>query len=104
MLCKQAVGILDYLRAGLGALLSESGWCAVRQMSIPGPALAEFRHKAMVIGQVIGGDKLELDLAAQVDTRLLIQKNSGFQTGFGPLMSGALPCNPHAHGDSYHVL
>jgi uncharacterized protein len=31
----------------------------------------------MIIGQIIGGKKLELDLPALVDTRLLIQANSG---------------------------
>lgn len=41
--------------------------------------MAEPRHKqeAMVIGQVVGGGKLELELPALVDTRLLIQANSG---------------------------
>lgn len=41
--------------------------------------MAEPRHKqeAMVIGQVVGGGRLELDLPALVDTRLLIQANSG---------------------------
>src|SRR5580658_7744992 len=32
---------------------------------------------AMIIGQIVGGKKLELDLPALVDTRLLIQANSG---------------------------
>src|SRR5258708_34653666 len=31
----------------------------------------------MIIGQMIGGGRLELDLPALVDTRLLIQANSG---------------------------
>jgi hypothetical protein len=31
----------------------------------------------MIIGQIIGGGKLELDLPTLVDTRLLIQANSG---------------------------
>ena len=31
----------------------------------------------MIIGQMIGGGRLELDLPALVDTRLLIQSNSG---------------------------
>src|SRR5713226_444861 len=31
----------------------------------------------MIIGQIIAGDKLELDLPTLVDTRLLIQANSG---------------------------
>src|SRR5215469_18717798 len=31
----------------------------------------------MIIGQIVGGEKLECDLAALVDTRLLIQANSG---------------------------
>src|SRR5580658_7165660 len=31
----------------------------------------------MIIGQIVGGKKLELDLPALVDTRLLIQANSG---------------------------
>src|SRR5712692_5330343 len=31
----------------------------------------------MIIGQIIGGEKLELDLPTLVDTRLLIQANSG---------------------------
>lgn len=41
--------------------------------------MAEPRHKqeAMVIGQVVVGGRLELDLPALVDTRLLIQANSG---------------------------
>jgi hypothetical protein len=34
-------------------------------------------EQAMIIGQMIGGGKLELDLPALVDTRLLIQANSG---------------------------
>ena len=32
---------------------------------------------AMIIGQIVGGKKLELDLPTLVDTRLLIQANSG---------------------------
>jgi DNA helicase HerA-like ATPase len=41
--------------------------------------MAEPRHKqeAMVIGQVVVGGRLELDLPALVATRLLIQANSG---------------------------
>jgi DNA helicase HerA-like ATPase len=35
------------------------------------------REQAMIIGQMIGGGRLELDLPALVDTRLLIQANSG---------------------------
>src|SRR5580698_5530072 len=31
----------------------------------------------MIIGQIVGGKKLELDLPTLVDTRLLIQANSG---------------------------
>src|ERR1700691_5607809 len=31
----------------------------------------------MIIGQIVGGEKLELDLPTLVDTRLLIQANSG---------------------------
>src|ERR1700738_1631975 len=31
----------------------------------------------MIIGQIIGGEKLDLDLPALVDTRLLIQADSG---------------------------
>jgi hypothetical protein len=31
----------------------------------------------MIIGQIIGGQKLDLDLPTLVDTRLLIQANSG---------------------------
>jgi DNA helicase HerA-like ATPase len=31
----------------------------------------------MIIGQIVGSKKLELDLPALVDTRLLIQANSG---------------------------
>ena len=31
----------------------------------------------MIIGQIISGEKLELDLPTLVDTRLLIQANSG---------------------------
>jgi hypothetical protein len=31
----------------------------------------------MIIGQIIAGEKLELDLPTLVDTRLLIQANSG---------------------------
>jgi DNA helicase HerA-like ATPase len=31
----------------------------------------------MVVGQIVGGGKLKLDLPALVDTRLLIQANSG---------------------------
>ena len=31
----------------------------------------------MIIGQIVGGGKLELDLPTLVDTRLLIQANSG---------------------------
>jgi hypothetical protein len=31
----------------------------------------------VIIGQIIGGGKLELDLPTLVDTRLLIQANSG---------------------------
>jgi hypothetical protein len=31
----------------------------------------------MIIGQIVSGEKLELDLPALVDTRLLIQANSG---------------------------
>jgi uncharacterized protein len=31
----------------------------------------------MIIGQIIGGGKLECDLPALVDTRLLVQANSG---------------------------
>jgi DNA helicase HerA-like ATPase len=32
---------------------------------------------AVIIGRVIDGEKLEVDLPALVDTRLLIQANSG---------------------------
>ena len=32
---------------------------------------------AMIIGQIVGGEKLEIDLPTLVDTRLLIQANSG---------------------------
>lgn len=41
--------------------------------------MAEPRHKqeAMVIGQVAGGGRLEVNLTALLDTRLLIQANSG---------------------------
>ena len=35
------------------------------------------RKAAMIIGQIVGGKKLELDLPTLVDTRLLIQANSG---------------------------
>jgi hypothetical protein len=31
----------------------------------------------MIIGQIVGGEKLDLDLPTLVDTRLLIQANSG---------------------------
>jgi hypothetical protein len=34
-------------------------------------------EKAMIIGQTIAGEKVELDLPTLVDTRLLIQANSG---------------------------
>jgi hypothetical protein len=32
----------------------------------------------MIVGQIIGNEKLELDLPTLVDTRLLIQANSGW--------------------------
>jgi hypothetical protein len=35
------------------------------------------RTNAMLIGQLIGGGKLECDISVLVDTRLLIQANSG---------------------------
>src|SRR5258706_6422209 len=35
------------------------------------------RAAVMIVGQIIGGKKLELDLPKLVDTRLLIQANSG---------------------------
>jgi hypothetical protein len=31
----------------------------------------------MIVGQIVGGKKLEVDLSILVDTRLLIQANSG---------------------------
>jgi hypothetical protein len=34
--------------------------------------------EAMIIGQIIDGGKLECDLPTLVDTRLLIQANSGW--------------------------
>jgi hypothetical protein len=82
-LCRLA-DLYEKRTAHLGLPAGGVGSAAQRKWMVCRPAdvysravLAELRHKqeAMVIGQVIGGDRLELDLPAQVNTRFLIQKN-----------------------------
>jgi uncharacterized protein DUF87 len=48
-----------------------------RRQIAPAAIIFRLAEQAMIIGQIIGGGRLELDLPALVDTRLLIQANSG---------------------------